>query len=74
MNTVDVHLCILDDTQGMRYLVNANTKLTIDMPYRNIAITACHHVWIDTNTHGYLRVLCAKLFQERKIIDVELYS
>ena len=74
MNTIDVHLCILDDAQDMRYLVNANTKLTIDMPYRDVGVAPSHDMRIDTDTHRHLWVLTTELLQDRKVVYVELYT
>ena len=72
VDTVDVHFCILYNAQDMRNLVNTNSKFTINMPHRNIAVTPCHYVWVDANAHWYFRVLRAKLFQERKVIYIQL--
>ena len=73
VNPIDVHFGILYNTQNMRYLVNTYTKLTIYMPYRNLRVASSHNMWIDADTYRYLWVLAAELFQDGKVVYVELY-
>ena len=74
MNSIDMHLGILHNTQNMRYLVNTDTKLTIYMSYGYIGVTSSHDMRIDTDTHRHLWVLTTELLQDRKVVYVELYT
>ena len=72
MNTVNIHTCIFYDTQQMRNLMYADTKFTIDMTNRNIGVSTGHHVWIDTYANRSFRMFCAKLLQNRKVVNIDL--
>ena len=72
VNAVDVHVGVFYDAQNVWHLMNGNPEFAIDVTDRNIGVSARHDVWIDANANRNIRIFGAKMFEYRKIIDVDL--
>ena len=63
VNPIDAHACIFDNPNNMWQLMDADPKFGVDMSHRNISIATCHHMGIDANTYGNIRVFAPKLLE-----------
>ena len=53
--------------------MDADTKFRIDMAYRYLGIPPGHHVRVNPDTDRDVRMAGPELFQDRKVIDIDLY-
>src|SRR5690606_15375068 len=61
VDSVNMHFGVFHDSQNMRKLMNRNSELAVDMTYRDIGISSCHYVRIDTDTYRSFRIFRSEL-------------
>src|SRR5690606_36051153 len=75
MQPFHYNTCRFHNSLHMPQLVNGYTKLTIYMPSRNIVITTCVDMWIDTNKYWIGSTMTvAKLLQNGQIVNIDMDS